>query len=220
MGFAIEHRGARGAPQVDPVWLRERLLPAARAADVELGADAAAALAGYSELLLGWNRRINLTGARTAEELSDLHLSDALALIGQLPPEPGRLVDVGSGGGLPGVVLAVLRPDLEVTLLEPIQKKCAFLSTVRRELKLRNLRELNQRLEEHLALPDREQYALAVSRATWPVAEWLERGRALVAPGGLLFALEGRERSALPAGAERLPYRLGDRTRAMVRLRV
>src|SRR4029079_16814605 len=90
----------------------------------------------FWSLLLTWNARINLTGAGTRDELLGEHFPDALAMASLVPPG-ARLVDVGSGGGLPAVPLSVLRPDLGLTLVEPRAKRVAFLRTAVRTLGLK-----------------------------------------------------------------------------------
>jgi 16S rRNA (guanine527-N7)-methyltransferase len=170
----------------------------------------------YLELLDKWARATNVVGTSNPEELVRFHLADSLALLPHLAGVE-RLVDVGSGGGFPGAVLAAARPDdLEVTALEPIHKKHAFLSALRRELGLSRFAPLAERDEVHRARPDFRPYDAAVSRATWPVPEWLPRGAILVRAGGLVVGMEGREQGELPAGATRHPYRLGERSRAIV----
>ena len=87
-----------------------------------------AALSSYAESLLRWNARINLTAARSIDVLVNEHFPDAFALARRLE-QPARAIDVGSGGGLPAIPLALLRPGLTVELCEPIAKKAAFLRT-------------------------------------------------------------------------------------------
>ena len=169
-------------------------------------------------LLLDWAARINLTGARTAEEIVDDHLADALAVVSAVPARARSLIDVGSGAGLPGVVVSILRPELECTLLEPRAKRWAFLREVRRALGLEHLTPLQERLEAHVAHDDFVPYAVAVSRATWAPAEWLKRAVPLVEPGGRVIALEGQEESELPPEATRTPYQLARRAGSLVTL--
>ena len=90
---------------------------------------------------------------------------------------------------------------------------------MKRELKLDNFTALAERDEQHRARPDFQPFEAAVSRATWALPEWLERGALLVESGGLILGMEGRERDDLPAGATRHSYELGGRTRAIVLLR-
>jgi len=213
----VEH--SRGAA-VTGAWLSERLAEPARGFGVALEPAVLRALARYTELLLEWGARINLTGAKTAEALADLHLADALALLAHLPPGRLRFVDVGSGAGLPGLVLSLLRSDLEGVLLEPAGKKHAFLLHTVRVLGLAPRIEARpERLEAHQE-PAAGRYDFAVSRAVWPVARWLELGRALTRPGGRILGVEGARPSELPAGAARHPYRLAGRDRAVIVLPV
>jgi len=178
--------------------------------------DVNAALKTYLELLLLWNRRINLTAVREPADIREKHFADSLALLPFIPPTARTLVDVGSGAGFPGAVLAIARPDLDVTLVESNQKKAAFLQTVRRELCLDNVTILAMRVEKLLARPDFRPFDVAVSRATWDLPEWLDWGTKLVHPGGLVIGMEGADRHALPPGAERVGYALGATSRAAV----
>jgi 16S rRNA (guanine527-N7)-methyltransferase len=166
----------------------------------------------YAELLLVWNRKINLTAARTKPEILDQHVADCRAVVGHIPECARRVLDVGSGAGLPGLIIAIARPEVSVVLLEPVQKNRAFLSTAARELGLGRVEARAERLADHAG----RDYDVAVSRATWSVPEWLERAAPFVKTGGRILAMEGREQHALPAGATRHPYELGDKTRAII----
>lgn len=178
-----------------------------RADELGVGARASALLA-YVESFHRWNQRINLSAARSVDEIAD-HVVDCLALVPHVPRDV-RLVDIGSGGGLPGLVLAVARPDVAVTCVEPLHKKAAFLRQASRDLGL-TVTVMTQRVNEIAII-----YDVAVSRATFAPATWLEVGRGLVVPGGRVLAMEGLEQTELPAGATRHPYSLGDRTRAVL----
>jgi 16S rRNA (guanine527-N7)-methyltransferase len=177
------------------------------------------ALDKYLELLLLWNKRINLTAVRDPEGIREKHFADSLALLPFIPAPARTLVDVGSGAGFPGAVLAVARPHLQVTLVESNQKKCAFLQTLRRELSLTNLTVFAVRVESLLARPDFQPFDVAVSRATWDLPEWLEVGRKLIHPGGLVIGMEGADRHPLPPDAERVTYALGTTSRAAILFR-
>jgi 16S rRNA (guanine527-N7)-methyltransferase len=194
--------------------LGARLAAPARELGVELEPGALHGLARYASLVLAWGARINLTGARSAERLTDEHLADALALLGHLPPEPFRFVDVGSGAGLPGLVLALLQPRASGVLLEPVRKKHAFLAHAVRELGLAGRIEARaERDEAHAAAGG---YDAALSRATWRADLWLERGRRLARPGGRVLGFEGPTPGPLPAGASRHPYILHGRRRSIL----
>lgn len=182
------------------------------AAPVSAAEDAQ--LTRYVDLLLRWNSKINLTAARTLDDATQ-HVLDCLALLPHIPADAARLVDVGSGGGLPAVVLAIMRPALAVTAVEPIHKKHAFLRTAARELGLSNLDPRASRADD---LPEAA-WDVATSRATFALDQWLTLGLRLVRPGGLVLGLEGAEVFDLPPTASRHPYPLADRTRSVIALR-
>lgn len=206
---------------VSAAWLESRLAAPAQALRVSIPPDALVLLARYVELVLDWGARINLTGARTAEALADEHLADALPLLPHLPPGPFRFVDVGSGAGLPGIVIALLRSDATGTLLEPVAKKHAFLAHAIRSLGLGGrVAARTERLEAHLETGGRGAYDVALSRAVWPAAEWARGGAALLAPGGVLLGLEGAEPKDLPLGCERHPYELAGHRRSVLVRRI
>lgn len=163
----------------------------------------------YVAELLRWNARINLTAARSVDDATQ-HVIDSCALVPHIPSDIRKMVDVGSGGGLPAVMIAILRPDVEVTALEPVRKKLAFLQTLARSHQ--NLRPLPDRVEDH----PRRDYDAASSRATFALDQWLATGASLVRPGGLVFGMEGADQFELPPRAQRHRYDLADRTRAII----
>jgi 16S rRNA (guanine527-N7)-methyltransferase len=161
------------------------------AAEWGVGCDEAqaGALRRYADLLLTWNERINLTGARTLEVLAADHLPDAFALAAAFPDPGARVIDVGSGGGLPAVPLALLRPGLRVTLVEPIAKKAAFLRTAIRDLDLADRTTVEARRAEAIAGAAPESFDAAISRATMAPDAWIELAQRLVPTGGRIFVL-------------------------------
>jgi 16S rRNA (guanine527-N7)-methyltransferase len=168
------------------------------------------ALLAYAELLLTWSARINLTAASSATALIEVHFPDAFALARRLE-DPARVVDVGTGGGLPALPLALLRPGLSLDLCEPIAKKGAFLRTAIRELGLGDRVRVEAARGEVLA-GSRPGFDAAISRATFSPADWLALGRRLVRPGGRVFALAAAD--DVPPGCSAELY-LGGR-RALV----
>ena len=142
----------------------------------------------YAELLLDWNGSVNLTGARTMEEvLAQIAAGDALL---QVPwVGIGRVIDIGSGGGLPAVPLALSMPKVHFTLLEANTRKCAFLEHVIATLTLANVAVAAGRAEEFGHRPAlREQFDRAISRAAAPPGVLLELALPFVEPGGDLVA--------------------------------
>jgi 16S rRNA (guanine527-N7)-methyltransferase len=140
-------------------------------------------------LLEQWNARIDLTSARSPEMLVDLMLADAVVLARKV--EAGeRVVDIGTGAGGPGLALALLRPDLRVTLVELSEKRAAFLRTVIGTVDRTDIALLRARAE---GLAGRRAWDTAVSRATFPPPEWLDLATKLAGPGGSVWLLLSKE---------------------------
>lgn len=159
-----------------------------------LDVNAAQAIEIWLDRLAEWNARIDLTAARSEEELVDLMLADALELAPHMP-QGARVVDVGSGAGAPGLALALLRPDLRMTLVEPLGKRASFLRTVVGLLGDPGLprRSISVEPVRGDAVAGRKAWDVAVSRATLAPPEWLELGVGLAAPGGEVWVLLAKE---------------------------
>ncbi len=140
-----------------------------------------------------WTARVDLTAARDAESLVDIYLVDALLLAALLPKNCGRVVDVGSGGGAPGLCAALLRPELRITLLEPRAKRVAFLRTSVEDLGCQNV-EVRRGRSQGLAVGE---FEVALSRATFGPEEWLREG-ARIATHVVWVFLAGAEPPILP----------------------
>ncbi|MGE0550639.1 MAG: 16S rRNA (guanine(527)-N(7))-methyltransferase RsmG [Kofleriaceae bacterium] len=181
------------------------------AAALGINSDAATVLDRFVELFSRWNQRINLSAARTIEQIEE-HVVDCLHAVIHLN-RVTRLLDVGAGGGFPSVIIAICAPSIHVTALEPVHKKHSFLRTVARELGLSNLDPLAMRVEDH----EPRNYDAASSRATLDLRAWMELGLSLISPGGVVIGFEGSDvRDDLPSGFERHPYELGDKQRAII----
>lgn len=160
---------------------------------------AQARLLAYRDELARWGRTHNLTGVRDPGRMVPVHLLDSLALA---PLVRGtRVADVGSGGGLPGVPLAIARPDLELTLIEPRAKRALFLAHIARTLALGNVIVERCRAED---APPGARYDTVVTRAFGTLVEFVAAAGPLCAEGGSLLAAKGRdpraEAAALAAG--------------------
>jgi len=174
-----------------------------RALGVTLPADAEARLQAYVALLAKWNRAYNLTAIREPERMVTHHVLDALAILPHLPARDDLCVlDVGSGGGVPGLPLAIARPTWRVTLLDANSKKTAFLTQAAIELPARNVDVVTARVEA-FAAPHR--YDVVVSRAFSELADFVDGAARHVAADGVLAAMKGvyphEEIAQLPAGA-------------------
>ncbi|GER13979.1 16S rRNA (guanine(527)-N(7))-methyltransferase RsmG [Variovorax boronicumulans] len=159
-------------------------------------------LLAYGTLMLKWNKVYNLTAVRDPAGVMTHHLLDSLAAVAPLQREwagKGRLLDVGSGGGLPGVVIAIMRPDIEVSCLDAVAKKAAFVQQVAAELELPNLRGLHARVESLAG-----SYEVISSRAFASLPDFFNGSVHLLAPGGVWLAMKGKvpsdELAVLPAG--------------------
>ena len=150
-----------------------------------LTAGARSAIDTWLDRLEEWNARIDLTAARTPEELVDLMLADAFVLAGCLP-RAVRVVDIGSGAGAPGLPLALLREDLSVTLVEPLGKRASFLRTIIGACQRPDVTLVHGRGESLVGKP---RHDVAISRATLAPPAWLALATDLVEPGGQAWAL-------------------------------
>ncbi len=162
--------------------------------DVVLGPRQLELLGRYLDLLLETNKQFNLTAIKDADAAWRRHIIDSLTLLPGLADveSASRVIDVGSGGGLPGIPVAIARPDLSVTLLEATGKKARFLERCAAELPLPNVAVLNLRAESAGRDRDhRERYDVVICRAVGPMAELLEYTLPLVAVGGRLLAMKG-----------------------------
>lgn len=170
--------------------LGDRITSLARAAGFDIQPSQVDRLATYLRLLLRWNGVYNLTSVRTLDDMLVRHLADCLVVVGPLLKQLpfGRVLDVGSGGGLPGVVIAVLAPSLQVTCIDAVGKKSAFIRQVATELELTNLRSLHSRAEVI-----HDDFDLAVSRAFAPLADFVTMTRSALAPSGGWMAMKGVE---------------------------
>ena len=189
-----------------PVAALTSLHAAAAALDVTLSAWQADTLIAYLAMLQRWNGTYNLTAVRDPAQMLTQHLADCLAMIQPLRRFCGsgarRLLDVGSGGGLPGVVIAALNPQIDVTCVDAVGKKAAFVRQVAGELRLHNLHAEHARVEQ-LKLPP---FEIVTSRAFASLDDFTHLTRRLVAADGAWVAMKGKhpaeEIDNLPADLE------------------
>jgi 16S rRNA (guanine527-N7)-methyltransferase len=149
-------------------------------------ASAVSLLLRYLTLLAKWNRTYNLTAIRESPRLVSHHILDSLAVVPHL--DCTSLVDLGTGAGLPGIPIAIARPDWKVALLDSNHKKGAFLRQARLELKLENTEVVTDRAEHW---QPSEKFDVVVSRAFSDLAGFVEAGRHLCNASGRLAAMKG-----------------------------
>ena len=176
---------------------------------LELNDQQVAQLLDYLKLIGKWTKVYNLTAVREPAEMMTLHILDSLAAIVPLKRhlaqaglgQGGQLLDVGSGAGLPGVVMAICCPDLSVTCVDTVAKKAAFIKQAAVALKLPNLKGLHARVES-IAQP----FDVICSRAFASLSDFLQWSASALAPAGVWMAMKGRhpadELAALAANVE------------------
>jgi 16S rRNA (guanine527-N7)-methyltransferase len=185
--------------------LEAGLRSGARELDLALSDQQVVQLLDYVDLIQKWTKVYNLTAVRDPQEMLTHHLLDSLAVVkplqGQTAGRPIKLLDVGSGAGLPGVVIAICCPEVAVSCVDTVAKKAAFIQQSAVTLRLPNLRGIHARVET-LADP----YDVVCSRAFASLQDFVSWSRQALAPGGIWMALKGKhpadELEALPKDAE------------------
>lgn len=185
--------------------LSEKLRQGLQDLDLDLGVseECQAHLLAYMDLIAKWTKVYNLTAVRDADEMLTHHLLDSLAVIaplrrelarltlafpeGAATPFTFRLLDVGAGAGLPGVVIAITCPDVQVTCVDTVAKKAAFVQQVAATLRLPNLQGLHARVES-LTQP----YDVVCSRAFASLVDFVTWSRLALAPQGVWMAMKGK----------------------------
>ena len=194
---------------IHPPGLRQQLQAGADALALHLSEAQLGQLLNFLVLLQKWNKVYNLTAVRDPQEMLTHHLLDSLAAVGPLRRQlatlgqggvaPARLLDVGSGGGLPGVVFAICCPAVDVNCVDTVGKKAAFIQQAAVALQLRNLRGVHARVET-LATP----FDIVSCRAFASLPDFTSWSRSALAPShGVWLAMKGKhpgdEIAALPA---------------------
>lgn len=155
-------------------------------------------LMGYLALMHKWNAVYNLTSLRDPQQMVTHHLLDSLAAVPAFA-DARNVLDVGAGGGLPGIVLAIVRPDMNVAMIDTVHKKTAFLNQVKAELKLTNVSVLTMKVQD---LVVSEPFDVITSRAFADLSDFVNWSGHLLAEGGKFIALKGvapsEERERLP----------------------
>lgn len=175
----------------------KRMKSLAEAFEVELSAHQLQQLDCYAELLLEWNKKMNLTAITQPEEIETKHFLDSLVFASQ-PEVKGKLADVGSGAGFPGAVAALLKQDLQASIIEPNGKRLQFLAVLSAALGL-NLDLVKERAEEAARKKWRESYDVCTARAVAALPVLCEYCLPLVKPGGLFIAMKARAEEELEA---------------------
>lgn len=160
---------------------------------IDISEDMITKLKKYYELLSLWNEKINLTAIIDEEEVIEKHYFDCIKPLEELEIE-GNVVDVGSGAGFPGLVFKIIRPNYDMVLLEPNNKRVTFLKEVIKELDLKNIEVINERSED-FAKENREKYDIVCARAVANLNILSELCLPLVKENGIFLAMKGAKGS-------------------------
>lgn len=144
------------------------------------------ALMDYLALLQKWNKAYNLTAIKDPKQMVIYHVLDSLAIVPYIKGD--TVLDVGTGAGMPGVMLAIICPEKHITMLDSNGKKTRFLQNLKREMKLENIRIINDRVE---AVPADNQFDCITSRAFASLSDMVALTRHLLAPSGMMAAMKG-----------------------------
>ncbi len=188
--------------------LEELLDQGAKQMGIELDSTQSAKLLQYLELIIKWNKTYNLSAIRNSEEGVKKHLLDSLSVVAYI--KAGSLLVVGSGAGLPGIVISIMKPELSVTVLDTVGKKCRFMQYAKTQLQLKHLTVVNQRVEDY---QPEQCFSQITSRAFAEVDKTLKLTQHLLCDNGhyLLmkgdhFANEALEDYAITAHQVSVPY--------------
>lgn len=146
----------------------------------------------YLSELKKWNKAYNLTALKKNEDIVIKHFLDSLLYLRAVPYREIKIADIGSGAGFPGIPIKIIRPEIEMYLIEPSKKKCAFLRHILKQLNLRNTWVIEKRIEEvriNQELPS--PVDIAVSRALFDINEFVKKTTAIVKAGGILVLNKG-----------------------------
>lgn len=179
----------------DPQW-NQLIVNGAESLGVQVSACQVAQLGVHARELLLWNKKTNVTAITLPQEVAIKHVVDSLAIARWIHPE-ASVLDIGSGGGFPGIPLKILMPSLSVTLIDSSRKKNSFQRHVIRSLGLAGITALQTRIESFSADPDRAKsgepaFSVIVCRAFTELARFVETAIPLLAPAGSILAMKGR----------------------------
>ena len=168
------------------------LIEGARSFDIELKSDQIRLFADHARELMRWNSTFNITAITDPRDIALKHYVDSLPAARHIPPD-ATLLDIGSGGGFPGIPLKILLPSLTVTLIDASRKKVNFLKYAIRTLKLEHTEAIHGRAESLANDPSyRQRFDTIISRALSALPAYIRLAQPLLAAGGMIIALKGR----------------------------
>lgn len=187
---------------------QNRLIEKCAALNISLTMEQAQLLDRYAQVLVEYNEKVNLTAITDAEGIEDKHFVDSLLFASQ-PEVQGRMVDVGTGAGFPGIVAKIYKPDLQLTLMEPTGKRVEFLKYACAQLGLQGVEFAKERAEEAARKVWREQFDVASARAVAALNVLAEYCLPLVKEGGVFIAMKAANAQSELACAKPAIRKLG-----------
>jgi 16S rRNA (guanine527-N7)-methyltransferase len=142
----------------------------------------------YLSELKKWNRVYNLTGLRKDEDIIIKHFFDSLLYLKAMPAGKTEVADIGSGAGFPGIPINIVRPEIDLYLIEPSEKKCAFLRNIISQLDLKKIEVIEKRVEDTKGLVAVD---IALTRALFTIKEFIRKASPIVRQGGILILSKG-----------------------------
>jgi 16S rRNA (guanine527-N7)-methyltransferase len=175
------------------------LIDGAKKMGIELDAAQTSKLLRYLQLIIKWNKTYNLSAIRSSEQGVKKHLLDSLSIVAYFNQK--SLLDVGSGAGLPGIVIGIMKPDMSITVLDSVGKKCRFMQFVKTQLALKNLTVVNARVEHY---QPQQCFASITSRAFADIEKTLKLTQHLLCDNGRYLLMKGAKiaQETLPKGAK------------------
>lgn len=158
--------------------------------DLTLSDDVLNKLLHYQDQLVLWNKAYNLTAIRDPQDMLVKHLLDSLSILKYLPP--GRLLDIGTGGGMPGFLVALAQPERECVLLDSNGKKIRFLRQITADMKLGNVKPIQARIEDPVMQQQLGLFDVVTSRAFASLTDFVTLGQPFVSEHGVLAAMKGQ----------------------------
>jgi 16S rRNA (guanine527-N7)-methyltransferase len=190
--FRRELRNVNDLSDTQPISLQ--VAAAAAAIGVTLEPDQIVLFLAYLDTISIWNEKINLVSIKSSRDIPIKHFADSLVPLQFLPDPSARLLDIGSGGGFPGIPLKIASPSLQVTLLEASRRRSSFLKHVVRTLHLQKVEVVNRRVESCLKTEAfRQGFDVVISRAVFKLSELMNYAGYFLADQGLLIAMKGPE---------------------------
>lgn len=213
-GLVLREERYRGVSQVQKMNTMIFTQEYAQSVGVEVSREEARDFTIFADMLAEWNKKINLTAITDPKEVAIKHFTDSLSVLPIIRNKNNiSLIDIGSGAGFPGIPLAIMKPDMKVTLLDSLNKRVIFQETVIRELGLQNrVTAIHGRAEELGRRQEyREQFDYAVARAVTNLSALCEYALPLVKVDGTLIAMKGKEVAEEISAAQRAAEELSGR---------